>query len=150
MSIQPFWEKGLRFSCQQCSACCRFDPGFVYLTEHDLTMLQIWASLTKELFVETFCRWVLMGDGYEYLCLKEKPNYDCILWDNGCTAYLYRPIQCSSYPFWDYLLSSQVLWNKNAKDCPGINCGKWYSKEEIAAFLAESERNPVIKRKKQR
>ena len=33
------------------------------------------------------------------LCLKEKPNFDCILWKDGCEAYEGRPVQCRTYPF---------------------------------------------------
>ncbi len=55
--------------------------------ENRSAKLVVSARLTK------FCRWVLQGDGYEYLCLKEFPNYDCILWNNGCIAYNYRPFQ---------------------------------------------------------
>ena len=143
-----FWKDGIRFSCTQCSSCCRYDPGFVYLSPRDLDALQEWAALDRHAFIRKFCRWVLQGDGYEYLCLKELPNYDCILWNNGCIAYNYRPFQCSSYPFWDYLLESERRWNINARSCPGINCGKRHSAEEIRGVLDTAKRFPIIRRKK--
>lgn len=65
-----FWESGLCFSCNQCSACCRYDPGFVYLSPRDLRNLQTWASLERPALIQKYCRWVLKGDGYEYLCLR--------------------------------------------------------------------------------
>ena len=132
-----FWKDGIRFSCTQCSACCRYDPGFVYLSPHDLDSLQEWSSLDRPDFIRKFCRWVLQGDGYEY-----------ILWNNGCIAYNYRPFQCSSYPFWDYLLESERRWNINARSCPGINCGKQHSAEEIRGVLDTAKRFPIIRRKK--
>ena len=143
-----FWKDGLCFSCDRCSGCCRYDPGFVYLSPRDLQNLQTWASLERAVFIQKYCRWVLQGDGYEYLCLKELPNYDCILWDNGCIAYNYRPFQCSSYPFWDYLLENEQRWNANARSCSGINRGKWYSAEEIQGFLDTAKQFPVIRRRR--
>ena len=148
MQRELFWKDGIRFSCTQCSSCCRYDPGFVYLSPRDLDALLEWAALDRHAFIRKFCRWVLQGDGYEYLCLKELPNYDCILWNNGCIAYNYRPFQCSSYPFWDYLLESERRWNINARSCPGINCGKWHSAEEIRGVLDTAKRFPIIRRKK--
>ena len=143
-----FWESGLCFSCNQCSACCRYDPGFVYLSPRDLRNLQTWASLERPALIQKYCRWVFKGDGYEYLCLKELPNYDCILWNNGCIAYNYRPFQCSSYPFWDYLLGNEQRWSANARSCSGINRGKRYSAEEIQDLLDTAKQFPAIRRKK--
>ena len=99
-------------------------------------------------FIQNYCRWVLQGDGYEYLCLKELPNYDCILWNNGCIAYHYRPFQCASYPFWDYLLENEQRWNANARSCPGINRGKNYSAEDIQGLLDTAKQFPVIRRRR--
>lgn len=96
---KQFWKSGLNFSCTRCSACCRFDPGFVFLSEHDLSRLLEWATMPKDEFIKVYCRWVPKDDGFEYLSLKEKPNYDCILWDDGCKAYTARPRQCSDFPF---------------------------------------------------
>ena len=148
MRRELFWKDGLQFSCVQCSACCRYDPGFVYLSPRDLQNLQNWASLDRPAFIQKYCRWVLQGDGYEYLCLKELSNYDCVLWNNGCIAYNYRPFQCSSYPFWDYLLASERRWNDNADGCPGINRGKRYSAEVIQGLLDAVKQFPVIRRKR--
>lgn len=142
----PFYSKGLRFSCQRCSACCRHDPGFVHLSENDLNRLCSWSSLAREDFISTYCRWVDRSDGYEYLCLLEKRNYDCILWDNGCIAYEYRPYQCSSYPFWPSLLIDEDWWEANAQDCPGVNQGRLYTKEEIESFLSKRRAEPYIRK----
>lgn len=148
MEKSVFWKDGLCFSCTQCSACCRFDPGFVYLSKQDLRKLQQWAGLSSGDVIKKYCRWVLQSDNYEYLCLKELPNYDCILWDQGCIAYQYRPFQCSSYPFWDYFLENEQRWLANAADCNGINCGKKHSAEHIQELLSTAKRFPPIKRKK--
>lgn len=143
-----FWKEGLRFSCTQCSSCCRFDAGFVFLSEKDLSLLLKWASMSREHFMETYCRWVLQSDGFEYLSLKEKSNFDCILWkDGGCSAYEYRPLQCSAYPFWNMLLDDKNMWQAAAEGCPGMGCGKFHSPAEIAEKLNKQKGEPCIRRR---
>lgn len=128
-----FYKDGLRFSCKRCSYCCRGEPGFVYLSRTDLDNFLKQTALKEAEFIEKYCRWVPYYDGSEVLCLKETENYDCVFWKNGCSAYEARPIQCSTYPFWDYLLQDKKAWDEGASDCPGINNGELHSFEEITA-----------------
>lgn len=144
---KPFYAAGLRFSCQRCSSCCRFDPGYVNLSEKDVASLMDWSGLDRPSFIARYCRWVQKSDGFEYLCLLEKPGYDCILWDNGCIAYMARPFQCSSYPFWPSLLSDEDWWEANGRDCPGVNQGTLHGREEIEAYLTRRKAEPYIRRK---
>jgi len=145
--MEPFYKDGLCFTCQRCSSCCRFDPGFVNLSETDLEKLLKWANLDRDAFIAAWCRWVPKGDGDEYLCLKEKADFDCILWDDGCKAYESRPLQCSSYPFWSSLVTDEDWWEANAQDCPGINKGTLHSREEIESRLTTRRSQPYIHRK---
>lgn len=140
----PFYSEGLQFKCQQCSLCCRKDPGFVYLSKKDLTKLIHCFNLNIDVFIDKYCRWVPYYDGHDVLCLKEKKNYDCIFWDNGCTAYKSRPIQCSTYPFWTFLLESKENWLSESKDCPGINKGENHSCSEIQSKMLEYKKNTPI------
>lgn len=126
-----FYENGLNFQCQRCSHCCKDEPGFVYLSKIDLQNLLACYNLTKEEFIKKYCRFVPYYDGSEVLCLLEKENYECILWDNGCTAYNARPIQCSTYPFWSFILKNQQTWDEESKECPGINKGERVSFSDI-------------------
>ncbi|WP_191014821.1 YkgJ family cysteine cluster protein [Treponema zioleckii] len=143
-----FYEKGLKFSCNRCSGCCRLSPGYVYLSWSDLTNLCRWFKVSFEEFVKVYCRWVQYYDDSEVLCLKEKTNYDCILWKTGvgCEAYENRPVQCSTFPFWTWMLESEKVWNECASDCPGINAadGKLWSKEEIEQQRNAYENNKPI------
>ena len=145
--LEPFYKDGLRFSCQKCSSCCRFDPGIVNLSEQDMEKLEKWANLGRDAFISSYCRWVPKGDGYEYLCLLEKPGFDCILWDKGCIAYEARPLQCSSYPFWASLVTDEDWWEANARDCPGVNKGSLHAASEIEAHLTRRRSEPYIRRK---
>lgn len=126
-----FYENGLHFECQRCNHCCKDEPGFVYLSKIDLKNLISCYNLTQEEFIEKYCRYVPYYDGSEVLCLQEKENYECILWNNGCTAYKGRPIQCSTYPWWSYILANKETWNSESSECPGINKGRLVSFSEI-------------------
>lgn len=126
-----FYKNGLNFSCTRCSCCCGKSPGFVYLSKTDLLKLCDFFKLSVNDFIEKYCRWADYYYGTQVLALKEQKNYDCILWKNGCIAYEARPIQCSTYPFWTWMLENQQIWNDCAKDCPGMNNGKHWTFEEI-------------------
>ena len=93
-SQKQFFSSGLKFSCKRCSACCRYDSGFVYLSENDVEKLTLLLKINRNSFLSEFCRWVKDWKGEDVLSLKEKPNKDCILWEAGCTVYDARPVQC--------------------------------------------------------
>lgn len=125
-------KESFQFSCiPGCIKCCSGEPGFVYLSEKDLTKLANHFKISKKEFVQKYCRFTSYYDGTEVLCLQEKYNYECIFLDsNGCTVYDARPIQCSSYPFWTTIVYNEKSWNREAEDCPGMNQGRCIAKEE--------------------
>ena len=135
-----FYEKGLSFECQRCSFCCGHSPGFVYLSKNDLFSLCNFFNTSVENFIEKYCRWADYYFGTQVLSLKEKKNYDCILWKNGCSAYSARPVQCRTYPFWSWMLKDKEVWNECARECPGMNKGRLWTVEEI-----EKNKNEYIK-----
>ena len=141
-----FSETGLRFACRQCSHCCRHEPGFVYVSARDLSRLCRYFSLCRADFISTYCRWVEYYDGTHVLCLKEKPGYDCILWDCGCTAYEARPVQCSTYPFWTHIVANKRSWEQEALSCPGINEGAVHTWQEIEQKRRLYETNTPLRR----
>lgn len=143
---EKFYDEGLAFKCQQCSHCCRHEPGFVYLSRSDLDRILAIIELSQQDFIEKYCRYVPYYDGSEVLCLKEKPGYDCIFWDNGCKIYRARPVQCSTYPFWTFLMKSRHAWDEESGECPGINKGQIHSKEEIENSLYEYESNIPLRK----
>lgn len=131
-----FYQDGLRFSCARCSRCCREEPGFVYLSRSDLTNLARWSRIQESEFIGRFCRWVPYYDGTEALCLNEKENFDCVFWNDGCSCYDARPVQCATYPFWPFLLESRAAWDGNMPDCPGVNSGELHASAEIEEKLS--------------
>jgi Fe-S-cluster containining protein len=133
---ESFYESGLRFECTRCSACCRLTPGYVFLSSSDLTALAASMRLTKDEFLGSYCRTVDLGIARR-VSLREKPNLDCILWENsGCSQYQARPLQCRSFPFWSACVASRAEWENHARSCPGMGRGAVHSREEIDGWLA--------------
>lgn len=147
MDNNRFYKDGLHFSCRRCSVCCGKSPGFVYLSRADLERLCAFCGLTITAFIQTYCRWADYYHGTQVLALKEQKNYDCILWNGGCSVYNARPIQCSTYPFWSWMLKDQKTWNDCAKDCPGMNGGKLWTYDEISKNERAYARNQPLLRK---
>lgn len=117
-----FWKEGISFLCSQCSDCCRHEPGHVFLYEEDIPHILDLLKMEKEVFFARYCRWVDLHDGFEYLSLNEKENYDCIFWNNGCDIYRSRPLQCKSFPFWPLALESKQNWDVITSTCSGCKC----------------------------
>jgi len=151
MSEQPFYAAGLRFSCQRCSSCCRHESGFVYLSENDLSRLANDFKMEYTAFIQTWCRWIPFDWGGAHgagrLSLKEKSNFDCIFWKDGCTVYHARPLQCRAFPFWDTVVCSPDAWETAGRGCPGINNGELRTREEIEDFLRLVGEELVIERR---
>jgi len=128
---QQFYAEGLCFECQRCGGCCGKAPGFVYLSKEDLQKLCEHTGLKVRQFVNKYCRFADYYEGKKVLALKEQKNYDCIFFDKGCTVYKSRPIQCSTYPFWTWMVESKESWDEVAKNCPGMNKGLRYDLDFI-------------------
>jgi Fe-S-cluster containining protein len=147
---QPFYTKGLSFSCTRCSACCRYESGYVFLSENDVSALAKECNLTSDQFITAHCRWIPSINSTECLSLKEKADLDCIFWDSGCKVYNSRPLQCRAFPFWPSVLNSKKAWEAAAGSCPGMNQGKLYSPQEIEALLEQQKSEPAITRNRGR
>jgi Fe-S-cluster containining protein len=149
---KPFYAHGLRFSCVRCSACCRYESGYVFLSEKDAALLRAALNMEYKEFTETYCRWIPSVNGTYQLSLKEKTGYDCIFWasepsdtpEGGCSVYEARPLQCRAFPFWPSVLSSGESWKITAKDCPGMGRGDLNSRDSIEKWLALRQKEPII------
>ncbi len=141
---EPFYEKGLCFECQQCSYCCRNEPGYVFLSEEDLEALLEKTGLGRAEFIREYCKVADLGIE-KRISIKEKTNNDCIFWgEAGCTVYEARPFQCRSYPFWPMIVESRQYWEDEKKYCPGIGKGKVHSREEIERWLEKRINQTLI------
>jgi Fe-S-cluster containining protein len=146
MTKQPFYAGGLRFTCKRCSSCCRHESGYVFLSKEDLDALAAVQGMEQGAFIQTWCRWVSFGREVEYLSLKEKANYDCIFWKDGCLVYPGRPLQCRTFPFWDSVICSSDAWEEAGRGCPGMGQGELHNMARIDKQAQARFSQPVITR----
>jgi Fe-S-cluster containining protein len=132
-NIKQFLEKA-DFKCQRCSSCCRHVPGVVFLSREDAAKIAANLELSLEDFLKKCCREVHRS-GKKVVALKEKSNYDCIFWNNGCIVYEARPVQCITYPYWPFVVESEKSWNNESKRCIGINSGESIPLEEKIKYF---------------
>jgi Fe-S-cluster containining protein len=131
MGVKSFWYRGgLRFDCRSCGGCCGGGPGYVWVTQVEIENLAKRFGISSELFEKVFV-WTVR-DGRR--SLKEYPNGDCVLLDDKtrkCKFYEERPTQCKTWPFWSQNILNKKIWDEVSEICPGCNCGRLYSVEEI-------------------
>lgn len=121
----PWYADGLRFGCTQCGHCCRI-AGYVWVGAREIDAIARHLGLDERTFARKYLRKV---DGH--LSLTEKPNHECIFWDEGCTIYSVRPTQCRTFPFWNQTLRTESCWDAAAASCPGMGRGRAYAYEDI-------------------
>lgn len=104
------------FTCQ--GRCCTGESGYIYATKEEIENI----SKLLCLGVKDFMQEYLFKKNYKY-SIKEKKfgeSYECIFYDresNGCTIYEARPLQCKTFPFWEYF-KNRV--DELKLECPGI------------------------------
>eukprot|EP01080_Neovahlkampfia_damariscottae_P010474 gene10474-2996_t len=117
-------EKELLFKCTGCGKCCQVE-GICSISSEDTKKISSFLQMKTEDFLEKYT----MKNPDEYcdeedeLILKNKSNSnDCIFLDETkkCKIYPVRPIQCSTYPFWNSILKSKEKWVEESKYCEGI------------------------------
>lgn len=113
-----WYKKGLKFGCTGCGKCCTGGPGYVWVTEEEITEMAAALKISVKEFEAKYTRLV---DGN--VSLKETvPNYDCIfLRDKKCLIYEARPSQCRTFPYWPENLESKQAWKETAERCEGID-----------------------------
>jgi Fe-S-cluster containining protein len=140
----PFFSDGLRFTCTRCSACCRFDAGYVWLSARDLSRLATGLEIPVAEVVRRYCKVVDLG-ALRQISLAEQSNMDCIFWrDGACSVYAHRPLQCRSFPFWAPFLESREEWDALESMCPGVNVGEMHDAAEIRNWLAARRWEPPL------
>ena len=121
----PWYAGGLSFTCSGCGSCCRGE-GYVWMTPPEIEAIAGFLGLPITDFGRRYLRRV--GGS---LSLTEKPNHDCVFWDDGCTVYEARPTQCRTFPFWPENLETPGAWEAVTHQCPGVGRGKHYELVEI-------------------
>jgi Fe-S-cluster containining protein len=128
-----FFDKGLQFECSLCGNCCNGDSGIIIVIDNEIKQISDFLTLHRELFIER-CLYPYL-DGFS---IREDDTGRCIFFENGCSIYPVRPLQCRTFPFWFTNLRSENTWKKVLENCPGAGKGKLYSKEEILEIIMAS------------
>jgi uncharacterized protein len=134
---KPWYHEGLRFKCTQCGKCCTGSPGYVWLSDDDITLLSQHLKISQKEFLHTYTRQV----GHRIALLEDPKQFDCVfLIENRCQVYNARPKQCRLFPFWKDLLQSKKQWLSQKKYCEGIDHeeGTFFSLQTIQNKLKES------------
>jgi len=148
---EPWYSAGLHFTCTQCGNCCTGGPGYVWISDEEISRLADHLKLTTRQVINKYCRKI--GQKYS---LKENRNsrgeYDCVFLieekavskrngaevvftKRGCSIYPVRPLQCRTWPFWDGNLISPDAWRNSSERCHGMNNGKrLFTREQIEAL----------------
>ncbi len=136
----PWWKGGLRFTCTGCGDCCRGpEPGYVEVDAAMIARLAAHMGLEADAFSRRYVRWVASEGKHS---LTERPNGDCIFWDDGagCRVYEARPDQCRTFPFWPEVVESPEAWAEAAEACPGMTDeGRRYRRPEIERILGAAD-----------
>lgn len=151
-----FFDRGLRFACTQCGACCTGGPGTVRVNDAEIDALAAHLRLERGDFVRRHLRPMPQRDdevGYRgdgsglpvpppaMWCLTEREDGSCVFYEQGgCRVYAARPAQCRTYPFWLKNLRTEEAWERAARQCPGIGRGPLRSREDI---LRDVEASPI-------
>ena len=127
----PWYKDGLAFECRRCRACCRGEPGYVWVSAREISALAAELGQSPADFRRRYCR---RSGGRT--SLRERPDGDCVLLGaDGCLAYAARPVQCRTFPFWPEHLGSPGDWKRLAAECPGVDRGPVRGLAEIRAAL---------------
>ncbi|MCA8959116.1 MAG: YkgJ family cysteine cluster protein [Planctomycetes bacterium] len=120
-----WYENGLDFACTQCGHCCKVE-GFVWVDRSEIEAIAAHLGLSVDEFGRRYLRRV-----HRRYSLLEKPNLECVFWDDGCRIYSVRPTQCRTFPFWPDHLKSFAAWDDLSEECPGIGGPRHYTRTEI-------------------
>lgn len=107
-------------ACESCEGnCCIGESGYIWINKIESEKLAEHLNIKLDVLKEKYLRKV----GYKY-SIKEiklsENNYACIFFDlekKQCSIYESRPIQCRTFPFWDYY-KNRVSEVK--EECPAI------------------------------
>lgn len=114
---QPWYSKGLHFSCTGCGKCCTGEPGYVWVTEEEIENMAKFLNISVKDFI---IRYVRRVQG-KFALTENRKTFDCVfLKDKMCQVYDARPTQCRTYPWWPQNLKTEKDWEEAARYCEGI------------------------------
>lgn len=109
------------------------EPGTIYVSRTEIKTIAASLHQTEAEFTAKYL--YPFKDSYS---IKEDRQGRCLFFDNGCTIYPIRPLQCRTYPFWFSNLRSESRWKRVQQQCPGIGRGRRYTRSEILDMIVQS------------
>jgi len=107
-------------ACDSCSGnCCIGESGYIWINKTEIENLAQHLNKTIE---EVRLKY-LKRIGYKFSIIENqlsKSNYACVFFDlekRQCSIYEARPIQCRTFPFWDYFKENE---KEVYEECPAI------------------------------
>jgi len=128
-----FFDTGIRFACLRCGACCTGAPGTIYVAPNEIVSLAHTLSMSAADFMARYL--------YPYkdsFSIREDARGRCLFYDEGCTVYEARPLQCRTFPFWFDNVRSESRWRQIREHCPGIGRGRLFTKSEIIRLAGQT------------
>lgn len=125
---------GRRFGCTRCGHCC-LEPGFVYLSESELSAIASALGLEAAAFRDRYgVKWMEEADRW---AIDASDGTGCPLLDRGsCRVHAVKPAQCRSFPFWPELIGDARAWAETKRYCPGLDTGPLHSEAQILELSA--------------
>ncbi|APW66082.1 zinc/iron-chelating domain-containing protein [Poseidonibacter parvus] len=107
-------------ACDTCAGnCCIGESGYIWINAQEINTLATHLNISLEELRSKY----LEKKGYKYSIKEVKSaedNYACTFFDlekRQCSIYEARPIQCRTFPFWDYFKeNTQEVY----EECPAI------------------------------
>ena len=127
---KPWYDEGLRFSCQtDCTQCCSaLKGGYVLLENADIARMAETLGISQAVFVDEF---VTTQGGR--LVVKMAMGRCSFSTSAGCAVYSARPMQCRTFPFWPEYTEDAEAWEKAKARCPGAGEGELHDAAYINA-----------------
>lgn len=105
--------------CESCDGhCCTGDSGYTWLSEQEISKIADYLGQDIDGFISGYL--VRIGGRF---CIKEvkiEGGFYCLFFDEKnrrCAIYDVRPVQCKTFPFWEYFKDKP---DEVTKECPGV------------------------------
>ena len=109
-------------ACLTCGGrCCTGESGYIFVNESEINDISNFLNINTKDFISKY----LYRERFKYSIKERKVDnsYECVFYDastNGCRVYEVRPIQCRTFPFWDYF---KTKIDELQLECPGVILG---------------------------
>jgi len=107
--------------CDSCQGnCCIGESGNIWINKQEVEKLALHLNITLDELREKY----IEKRGYKYSIKEVQLSYDnyaCVFFNlekKQCSIYESRPIQCRTFPFWDYFKQNK---EEVIKECPAID-----------------------------